>query len=251
MTVTQSFEARLQARVRNALAGEVQAGVLDGDVAIRAHGGRLLLQGRLPSLEAKKRAVAAASTIVPGAFTLVDNLRDVPAAHVSGDRTCIELIERLHHNDVLDNCAVAAVCSTGIVRLRRPASWADGEIVAAVCDGEAHLFGRVPCPGQGALAKATAWQCSGTANVVTKLAITGGNAGVDIDAVTAEVVWYLLRHEPSLSGNVFRVSVSGGHVSLGGCVSNHILHRVPEGTVWMVPGVRKVSNELLVTGSLD
>jgi osmotically-inducible protein OsmY len=233
--------------VRRALSGE--PGVEPSLRAIRAarEGDDVVLEGELPSLAAKKTALARAAA-VPGVAGIVDRLRVAPTRRMSDAEIRDALSRALVQEPAFAECAIFERVKErveGAAELVRASPGAPlGTIESAVEDGVVTLDGDVPSLEHKRLAGVLAWWVPGSRDVVNGLGVVPPEA--DGDDELTEAVRLALEKDPFVDASQIRVLCLVGGVTLDGVVPSEAERRMAEADAWYVLGVARVANRIRV-----
>jgi len=210
--------------------------------------GTLTVIGEVPSLAAKKRALACAAA--PEAVRrVVDRLRVTPAAPMAD----AGIRERLRHyfsaEPAFQSFAVREALTSGPSPEFRAVSGdvegARGRIDFEVRDGVVILNGAVPGLVSKRLAGAMVWWVPGVRDVVNGLEPEPPEEDAPIRI--EEAVRVVLDRNPLIDDSQIRVGVRLGVVRLTGAVPSDGHRAMADADAWSVIGVDDVINEIEVS----
>lgn len=248
---TPSLEApspeRVVSAISDALDGDRRLGLRDWPVRVGFEDGTLELEGDVPSLAVKRRAVQLAARH-PGITRVVDRLRVAPPAAMS------DAVIRDHVMDALIEDAAFRQCT--VRRQSKDAQGKDGrEVVQAPPDvrgdmcvrverGVVTLRGVVPTRAHERLAGVLSWWVPGTRDVVSELAVAADDRDTDDDITAA--LRTALEKDPIVDASQVQVETVDRVVTLRGLVWSEDERTMAENDAWYVFHVVDVVNALRV-----
>jgi osmotically-inducible protein OsmY len=215
-----------------------------------ARDGRVVLDGRVGDIAAKRRAAALAAEQVGDDWPLLDWLR--VAKEPAGDQQ----IEQDIANALLDEPALtdyaihqggsgksgAAMPGEDGRTLRHSPS-ARGHIAVSVSGGRAILSGHAGSPAHARLAEVLAWWTPGCELVDNRIDVIPPRQ--EHDEELADVVRLVLEKDPLLDAAQFKVRAEQGVVRLEGLADNDERRRMAVLDCYCVPGVRSVDDQVV------
>lgn len=232
------------AKARHALMSEPRLGPRAGSVHIAVDASNTLtLEGEVPSLAAKKRALHRVA-VLEGISGIVDRLRVQPSTRM-GDGEIGDHVARAF----LDESAFRVL---EIVRiepgrrlvLQEPAESAKGTLGFEVADGVVVLNGSVPGLDYKRLAGLLAWWVPGVRDVVNGLAVEPPEE--DGPELIEDAVRLAFEKDRLVNESQIRVGVRDRTVRLTGVVATDAEREMAEADAWAIFGVDDVINNLEV-----
>lgn len=211
-------------------------------VALHVDGGRLVFEGELPSLAAKKRVLGRAAAIA-GAERVVDRVQVAPGRRLPDSEIRDRLLKVLIEEPAFSILAIQERTSGRIALVRHPCK-CSGVIEYGVREGVVFLGGLVPGLGHKRLAGVLAWWVPGVRDVVD--GIEAAAAETDDDEDVLDAVQLAIDKDSQLRDSRIRILVSSRVVTLGGHVESQAAKDRAESDAWCVFGVRDVLNRLVV-----
>lgn len=211
--------------------------------------GVAVLEGEVPDIAAKKRALELAGS-VPGIRGVVDRLRVAPGARPGegrrGDGEIRDsLTRRLLEQPEFRNCTIRTHTNEAGQILREGNGDGVGDITIAVSDGVIVLEGRVISQPHRLFAGVLAWWTPGRRDVVNALEVQPAYDERD-DEVT-EAVRLVLEADPEIDAAQVRPNCEKWVVTLEGNVPTEEQKRRAEMDAWYISGVDRVINNLQAT----
>ncbi|WP_437950737.1 BON domain-containing protein [Sorangium sp. So ce296] len=206
--------------------------------------GVLTMEGELPDIAAKKRALERGAAL-PEVRWVADRLRVEPSVDMMSD---VEVLD--HIRDVLlseptfDECTVR-VRGGGTLDVLREPPRPRGALEVAVDEGIVRLEGAVPSLSHKRLAGVLCWWAPGTRDVMNALEVDALEE--DNDDEISDAVRIVLEKDPLLDASEIGVSTERSRVTLRGLVASEEQRRITENDAWYVFGVNDVSNEIEVS----
>lgn len=240
------MEARetLLKQVQAAIAREARLDPQSGAVDVRFADGRLTLEGEVPDVGTKKRALRAAAGALGSGETIVDRLRVAPADRV-GDGATRDAVCKLLMRDVdFRNCALSVKTKGRVETLRAPQGDSSGAIEVAVEDGVVSLKGQVISLSHKRLAGVLAWWARGCRDVVNRLEVVPPEEDND-DEIT-DAVRLALETDPYVHADQIGVATRNHVVTLEGLVGSEKERARAEADAWCLYAVDEVINRIEV-----
>lgn len=215
-------EIRTQAGIPRSAIADVVARVRETVAPLSAtiDHGDVVLEGQVPDVSAKKRALEEAAAI-PGVVRIVDRVRLTANQRVPDEELRKLVGEAIQGDDSLRGLPIDVRVQDGVVTL----------------DGD------VPTPAAKRLAGVAAWRVPAVRDVVNGL---GVGADADIDATLASDLRQVLSHDPLVSpvADRIRVSARKAVVFLAGEVDEPSQREAAERDAWTTFGVDQVESLL-------
>jgi osmotically-inducible protein OsmY len=204
--------------------------------------GVLTMEGELPSIAAKKRALERGAA-QPEVHWVADRLRVEPATRMGDGEISDHVRDALLAEPTFEECAVRVHRGSALDVEREPPV-SRGILDVAVDDGVVRLEGSVPSLSHKRLAGVLCWWVPGTRDVVNALEVAPPEE--DCDDEIADATRIVLEKEPLLDASVIGIHVEGAIVTLRGIVASDEQRRAAEHDAWYVFGVDDVINEIEV-----
>lgn len=228
-------------RVRDTLAASPAASGFLPVIEVGLSGAALRLSGELPSVEAKRRVVAAVQTCVEEYEAVSDALTVRPLVEMSTKEMRALVFKDLVQDTLLRRCDIA-MAEDGQVLRSRSSKACNGQVRMNVDQGVVRLEGRVPTHVHFRVAEVLAWRCPGTCNVANSLSVLPEQS--DGDPQIEIALRYVLDGEPLLHSSVVSGFVRSRVALLKGSAPDATTREIAEYCTWMVPGVAEVQNHL-------
>lgn len=237
----------LSQQVQAALAAEPRLDLRSHPIRLRTEGARLVLEGEVPDVAAKRMACAAAQRAA-GDCEVIDALRLAPAEPRTDRQVRDALANALLHQRELHNCTVRQQ-DHGRREFLQEAhdDWPSGEIELQVEDGEITLTGKVISLSHKRMIEALAWRTPGCRNVIDRLQVVP--AEDDNDDELTDAIRLVLEMDPHVHADQLGVRSEDGVVTLAGVLRRDEEKRLAEMDAWSVWGVRDVRNRIEVRAS--
>ncbi|WP_165374523.1 MULTISPECIES: BON domain-containing protein [Sorangium] len=205
--------------------------------------GVLAMEGELPDVAAKKRALERGAAL-PEVRWVADRLRVEPSVGMSDAEVLDHLRDVLLSEPTFDECTVR-VRRGGALDVFREPPRPRGALEVAVDEGVVRLEGAVPSLSHKRLAGVLCWWAPGTRDVVNALEVDAPEE--DNDDEISDAVRIVLEKDPLLDASEIGVSTERSRVTLRGLVASEEQRRIAEHDAWYVFGVNDVSNEIEVS----
>lgn len=218
---------------------------------LELQGNRLIMQGQVGSLAAKRLAARLARDVAGKAW-VVDLLQVAPAEAKPDGEIMEALTHFLSRQIDLRNCTLRRR-SRGEVEVLHAASqdeW-NGEIEFAVDNGIVTLEGRVISLSHQRITEVLAWWVPGCRNVINRLAVVPGE--LDSDDEISDAVHLALEMDPLVHADQIGVGTNFAVVTLEGAVRRKAEKDMAEYDAWCVAGINDVHNrlEIVETAQLE
>ncbi len=224
--------------IREAFRNEPRLGAAAHLDLMRMEGETLILEGEVPSIAAKKRAleIAAAHEAVDA---IADRLRVKPAAEMSDREVRTALAKAISGAPEFQGHAVR-IGRAGDGDAAEESGRKD--IVIEVDQGVVTLNGRVGGLVSRRLAGAMAWWVPGVRDVVNGLEVVPPEEDAPIRL--EEAVRCVLDCDPEVEAGQIRVGVRHRDVRLTGLVPTEAMQERAERDAWSILGVDRVINDI-------
>lgn len=229
-------------RVRAAL-GRLGLDLHRHPVRLEYADGVLTMEGELPDIAAKKRALERGAAL-PEVRWVTDGLRVEPAARMGDGEIRDHVRDALLAEPTFEECAIR-VHRGGTLDVEREPPVSRGTLEIAVDDGIVRLEGSVPSLSHKRLVGVLCWWVPGTRDVVNALEVSPPEE--DTDDEISDAVRIVLEKEPLLDASGIGIHVEGAQVTLRGIVASDEQRRAAEHDAWYVFGVDDVINEIEVS----
>lgn len=212
-------------------------------ITVRVNGPTVILEGRVPEIRSKRRAVIDALQL-SGVSAVEDHLLlDVENNGRHGGTLRDSVIQALYRDSTFGNIAVRP----GTAEPDDPdrADWEGGHIHVAIENGGiVHLTGRVPSLTHRRFAEVLAWWAPGAANVDNRLRVSPPED--DTDAEITDALRIVLEKDPMVDASQVNIQVQDSRVTLKGLVASKGQRQRAERDAWYVRGVHDVRNKLTI-----
>ena len=231
-----SEDAATTTKVRTAL--KLSKHVSPFDIDVKTKQGAVNLTGQVPSEEVKAMAGVIAQD-TSGVKELHNNLVVDPGTRPNPEASRLtERVADLEIKSIIEDT------------LRKNPELKDRPIELAVRERKVSLNGVVDTESQKNLAQQIAWGVQGVVAVANNLSVTTPNNAAPEDKL-AKRVEFELYSTKAFSLNTLQIHSLDGTVTLAGSVSTRAEKLLAEKITQTVSGVRKVVNNLTVTGERD
>lgn len=203
----------------------------------------LEIDGEVPSVEVKKRAIRAAESVA-GVRWVVDRLRVAPAERMADGAIRDHIVHALIEEPAFLECGIRVSVKDAIECVREPSGPRCGDLCLTVEDGVVALEGHVPTRAHQRLAGVLAWWVPGTRDVVERVDLLSPEE--DNDGEIADAIRTALEKDPFLDASQIRVSAANGTATLTGLVSSNTQREMAEQDAWYVSGVQDVNDAIEV-----
>ncbi len=212
-------------------------------IKIREERGRVVLEGEVRALSAKRRAPLVARE-VEGVEEVVDRLTVTPTEEMEDDEI-LEHLGRILLDDIaFKHYRIDLINHKGEEeRLQdppQPAGW----LRIHAEDGTVWLEGEVKSLCDFRLLEAYAWWIPGIRNVVNRLKVNPPEE--DSDEQLKEAIRLILDTDRFANGEMIAFDAQDGKVRLWGAVRYLDQKKLIEDAIWAIPGVREIQNGLTV-----
>ncbi len=227
-----------------ALEVEPAANLHASEVTVTHHQGVVILQGEVPDIAGKRRAVLAAAC-VPGVRVVVDQLRTAAAEAMSDATLRDHVRDALLREPALTDHDLEVVDKKDQVEpVRRLPETPHGCVRIRVEDGVVVLEGKVLSLSHRRMAGVLAWWVPGTRDVENDLVVEPPEE--DNDGELADAVELVLELDGAVRSDQITIRAHDARVTLSGTVGSDRERVLAERDAWYVDGVRQVENLLLI-----
>ncbi|HXG28440.1 MAG TPA: BON domain-containing protein [Nevskiales bacterium] len=212
-------------------------------IQIQVSDGTLILEGEVPDIATKQKAVVLATRTVGATLELVDRLR--VATEPVGDGALRDAVcERLLQDIDFRNCTIRARLKGQLETLHEAIGDTSGAIEVAVEDGVVTLAGQVISLSHKRLAGVLAWWARGCRNVVNALEVVPPEEDSD-DEIT-DALRLVLETDPFVHADQIGIGTKNRVVTLEGVVATEAERNRAEQDAWCLHGVADVINHIVV-----
>lgn len=204
--------------------------------------GVLTMQGDLPDIRAKKRALEACAAL-PEVRWVEDRLRVEPSAPMGDGQILAHLETALLSEPVFQECMLRAQRGKAL-ELVRDSIAARGTLEVSVNEGVVRFEGRVPSLSHKRLAAVLAWWIPGVRDVQNGLEVDP--AEEDSDDEISDALRLVFDKDPLLDASEIGFSTERSIVTLRGVVASEEQRRAAEHDALYLFGVDDVVNEIEV-----
>ena len=209
------------------------------DIEVSTKQGAVSLNGQVPSEDIKAMAGAIAKD-TSGVKELNNNLTVNPGTRPNPEASRL--------NDRVADLEIKMIAEEA---LRKNPELKDSQIALAVRERKVTLNGTVETESQKNLAQQTAWGVQGVVSVVNNIGVTTIPTNAAPEDKLAKKVEFELYSTKAFSLNSLQIHSLDGTVTLAGSVATRAEKLLAEKIAQTVSGVRKVINNLSVTGESD
>ncbi|WP_437743173.1 BON domain-containing protein [Sorangium sp. So ce1504] len=236
-------DKRRLAQVRAALGRALRCDPDRFAIRIEDVDGVLTLQGEVPDIAAKKRALKEAAAVT-GVRWVDDQLRVRPAAHMNDDAIRVHVKDAMLAECAFEECAVRTREGVVVETARIPAGTARGTIEASAKDAVVTLDGSVPSLAHKRLAGLLAWWVPGSRDVVNALEVVPPEEDND-DQIT-EAIRLAHERDPLVDAVAIGARTQSSVVTLYGTAASEAQKSAAERDAWCMLGVEDVENQIQV-----
>ncbi|MBI3285402.1 MAG: BON domain-containing protein [Burkholderiales bacterium] len=230
-------------RVQAAFEYEAGVNLQNYPIAMHFVDGVLALEGEVPDIACKKRAIAMARSI-SGANGLLDQLRVDPGEHAGDGAVRDAVCGRIMQHVDFQNCSVGVWVKGQLETLREIAGDTSGALLVAVADGVVSLSGQVISLSHKRLAGVLAWWSRGCRDVVNELAVMPSEE--DNDDEVSDALRLVLESDPFVHASQILISTKDQVVTLEGVVASETERKRIEQDAWYLFAVDDVINRMQV-----
>lgn len=209
-------------------------------IIVQEQDDRLLLEGTVPNIAAKKLALRIAQRVC-GACPILDRLR-VMASHMEDGQLRAEVINILLGEPVFLEYGFRVKRDNAYETWRVTKSNIDEQIDVDVHDGIVTLSGRVGSLTHRRLAEVLVWWTAGCELVENRLRVVPPEK--ESDGELTDAVRMVLEKDPLVHSSQISIAVEHGEVTLNGYVASEEERRLAVLDAWYVPGVREVVDHI-------
>lgn len=212
---------------------------------IRARDGRLVLEGMVENVAARRRALALAEQIAKGRWSVEDRLRREPTEHMGDRQLRDEVTEKLSSEPVFADYSLRTE-TAGKIETVHDAGPDAHEIVVHVDGGDVRLTGSVGSLSHRRLAEVLAWWVYACELVDNRLEVIPPEE--DSDNEITDAVRMALEKDPLVHADQLRVGTAGGVVHLDGLIATEAERKFAVLDAWSVHGVWDVLDRTEIAG---
>ncbi|MEX2366655.1 MAG: BON domain-containing protein, partial [Pseudohongiellaceae bacterium] len=182
-------------------------------VEVRSEDGRLVMEGTVENVAAKRRARVLAEDVVGGRWPVDDRLRREPSEKQGDQEIRDQVMDRLSSESMFREYSFGTHTGDKIQTIRNAGS-SNHEIILHVDNAAVKLTGSVGSLTHRRFAEVLAWWTYGCETVDNCLGITP--AEEDTDAEISDAVRIIFEKDPMFDADQFHVVTSDGVVTLEG-----------------------------------
>jgi osmotically-inducible protein OsmY len=209
-------------------------------IAIQEQEDRLILEGIVANIAAKKLALRIAQRVC-GSCPVLDRLH-VAASHMEEGQLRAEVINILMGEPVFAEYGIRLKRDASVETWRVAKSTTDEVIEVEVRDGTVVLSGRVGSLTHRRLAEVLVWWTAGCELVENRLRVVPPEK--ENDGELSDAVRIVLEKDPLVHSGQISIAVEHGEVTLNGYVASDEERRLAVLDAWYVPGVREVVDHI-------
>lgn len=233
-------------RLRAALERDQWINLHSYPVDIRSEDDRLIMEGTVENVAAKRRARILAEEVAGERWPIDDRLRREPTEK-QGDREIRDqVIDRLSSESMFREYSLGTHTGEKSETIR-DADASNHEIVVHVDNAAVKLTGTVGSLTHRRFAEVLVWWTYGCETVENGLGVTP--AEEDTDAEISDAVRIVFEKDPMFDADQFHVGTSDGVVTLEGLAASEMVKKYAVMDIWSIPGVRDVVDNSTVMGS--
>lgn len=215
-------------------------------VEFRNEDSRLVMEGTVENVAAKRRARVIAEDVANGQWTLDDRLRREPV-EPQGDRQIRDkVMDWLSSESMFLEYTLGAHTEDKVETVRN-AGAGSHEIIVEVKDSAVTLKGTVASLTHRRFAEAVAWWSYGCETVENLLDVKPGQE--DNDDEISDAVRIVLEKDPMMDADQFHVRTRDRVVELEGLAPTDMIKTYTLMDAWSVPGVQNVVDRIQIKGS--
>jgi osmotically-inducible protein OsmY len=209
-------------------------------IVIREQEDRLVLEGSVVNIAAKKLALRIAQRVC-GECPILDRLR-VVASHMEDGQLRAEVVNTLMGESVFMDYGFRLKHDNSYETWRVSKSRIDEQIDIEVRDGIVTLTGRVGSITHRRLAEVLVWWTAGCELVENRLRVVPPEK--ENDGELTDAVRMVLEKDPLVHSSQISIAVDHGEVTLNGYVTSEEERQLAVMDAWYVPGVREVVDRI-------
>ncbi|WP_404366920.1 BON domain-containing protein [Marinobacter sp.] len=215
-------------------------------VEFRSEDGRLVMDGTVEHVAAKRRARVLAESLVGQHLSVDDRLRREPVEK-QGDRQIRDkVMDWLSMESMFLEYTLGAETGNRVETIRDSGPGSH-EIIVHVDDGKVTLKGSVGSLTHRRVAEAMTWWVYGCETVENQLAVMPDEE--DSDDEINDAVRIVLEKDPTLDADQFHTRTSDHVVQIEGLAADDMMKKYAVMDVWSVSGVWDVVDRVSVKGS--
>ena len=207
---------------------------------VRSHDGRVVLDGSVEDIVAKRRACRLAAGLVADEYPLTDRVR--VSGHDVGDRELATGVLGFVEDEPVFRDYALYLHDGGALMPRREPDLARGRIEVSARDGVVTLAGYVNSPGHWRMAEVLAWWNDGCRLLENRLEVIPPRE--EDDGEITDAVRMVLEKDPLVDTSGIHVQTKGRVVHLEGFAKSQEEKRIAVLDTWYVPGLRGVEDRI-------
>jgi osmotically-inducible protein OsmY len=215
-------------------------------IMVWAENGRVILDGKVGDIAAKRRALSLARQLIADRWPIMDLLRRDPMQPMNDRELRDSVVKRLSLESVLAGYTLRTEVN-GEMETQHDAGPSAYEIQAHIRNGSVKLTGVVGSLTHQRLAEVAVWWAFGCETVDNQLQIIPPEE--DNDNEVTDAIRMALETDPLVHADRLRVgTTNGGVVQMEGSVASEEEKRCALLDAWYVPGVSDVQDHIMVRG---
>lgn len=227
--------------IRAALERDPQINLHDWPLKVWSQNGRVVLDGQVADITAKRKAVSHAQERLSGSYPLLDLVR--VATETRGEKEIANRIAwALAEEPVFADYALYEE-TQGQTEIRQQPDAQRGRIKVSVDEDRVTLSGQVSSLTHWRMAEVLAWWTEGCGLLENQLEVIPPQE--DRDEEITDAVRMVLEKDPLVNAEQIQVSTSNAVVHLKGLAGNDEEKRLMVRDAWYIPGLREVRDEIL------
>lgn len=215
-------------------------------IDLRNEDGRLIMEGTVESVAAKRRARVLAESMASEHWSLEDRLRREPVEE-QGDRQIRDKIMDWLTKDLMFRDYTLGAETGGKIETVRDAGAGSHELIVEVVNGAVTLKGTASSPTHRRFAEAVSWWAYGCETVENLLDVKPPQE--DSDDEINDAVGIVLEKDPTVDADQFHVRTSDHVVEIEGLAPHDMAKKYSVLDAWSIPGVWNVVDRIEVRGA--
>lgn len=213
---------------------------------LRNEDNRLVMEGTLENVAAKRRARVIAEGLASEHWTLDDRLRRQPT-EPEGDRQIRDkVMDWLTTESMFREYTLGAITEDKVETVQ-DAGPDSHEVIVEVADSVVTLKGTVASLTHRRFAEAVSWWCYGCENVENLIEVKP--AQEDADDEISDAIRIVVEKDPMMDADQFQIRTRDHVVELQGLAATDLIKKYTVMDAWSVPGVWNVVDRIQIKGS--
>ncbi|HHH36443.1 MAG TPA: BON domain-containing protein [Gammaproteobacteria bacterium] len=243
--MSQNISDAMLHEVAAALERDPRINVHKGPVGVWQENGKVILEGRVEDIAAKRAALATARRLLGHRHPVLDLLRVTPT-EPRGNLELRDAVARILAGEPVFRDYTLLTQTNGETEIVHDAEASPYKIQIRVRNGTVSLTGQVGSLSHRRLAEVLVWWTGSCENVDNRLEVFPPEEDND-DEIT-DAVRMVLEKDPLVHAEGMRVTTASAVVTLEGCAGNAEEKRLAVLDAWSVPGVGDVVDRIEICG---